>query len=157
MLTFLPIFSLLKDVMDRISNVLDRSIKGSDRLFLEQDCRVLIVTNCHKIDSFGTGWQGRREKRNLWVDSRAGNNCKQGMDLIDLRRILEGVIFGMDPFGGLRGCGAKAKTKASLSQHKSVKHRGPGGAEDKETCPKCGREIPRNSWYKHNCALQRRK
>ena len=29
---------------------------------------------------------------------------KQGMDLIDLRQILEGVIFGLDPFGGLGGC-----------------------------------------------------
>ena len=29
---------------------------------------------------------------------------KQGTDLIDLRRLLEGLIFGMDPFGGLGGC-----------------------------------------------------
>ena len=25
---------------------------------------------------------------------------EQGTDLIDLRRLLEGVIFGIDPFGG---------------------------------------------------------
>ena len=29
---------------------------------------------------------------------------KQGTDLIDLRRLSERVIFGMDPFGGLGGC-----------------------------------------------------
>ena len=28
---------------------------------------------------------------------------EQGTDLIDLRRLLEGVLFGMDPFGGLGG------------------------------------------------------
>ena len=28
---------------------------------------------------------------------------KQGTDLIDLRGLLEGVIFGMDPFGSLGG------------------------------------------------------
>ena len=28
---------------------------------------------------------------------------KQGTDLIDLRRILEGLIFGLNPFGGLGG------------------------------------------------------
>ena len=29
---------------------------------------------------------------------------KQGTDLIDLRRLLEGVIFGMNPFGSFGGC-----------------------------------------------------
>ena len=29
---------------------------------------------------------------------------EQGTDLIDLRRLLEGVLFGMDPFGGHGGC-----------------------------------------------------
>ena len=28
---------------------------------------------------------------------------EQGTDLIDLRRILEGLIFGINPFGGLGG------------------------------------------------------
>ena len=36
--------------------------------------------------------------------AKAALRKEQGTDLIDLRRPLEGVIFGMDPFGGLGGC-----------------------------------------------------